>query len=90
MDEVHGIRAIPGPAKPTEPDPIGEAIRALDASGRRAIRQVSAALLGALVALALVAVLLGAPALPLALVVGIALVTSGTAPAFLRRLRRSR
>ena len=88
MDEVHGIRAIPGSAKPTEPDPIGEALCAIDAAGRRAIRQVAAAMLVALVALGIVATLLGAPVLPLALVVGLAFVTSG--PAFLRRLRRSR
>ena len=90
MDEVHGIRAIPGPAKPTDPDPIGEAIRAIDATGRRAIRQLSAAMLLAVVAIAVVAVLLGAPVLPLAIVVGLALATSGAAPAFLRRLRHAR
>jgi hypothetical protein len=77
------------PATRGDPDTIGEAIRALDASGRRAIRQVSAALLVALVALGIVAALLGAPVLPLAAVVGLALV-GGADPAFLRRLRRSR
>ena len=58
------------PATRGDPDAIDAAIRALDASGRRAIRQLTAAMLGALVALALV--------------------TSGTGPAFLRRLRYSR
>ncbi len=90
MDEVHVTRAIPVPAKPTDPDPIGEAIRAIDATGRRAIRQVSAAMLVALVAIAVVAVLLGAPVLPLAIVVGLALAASVPGDAFLRRLRRSR
>jgi uncharacterized membrane protein YcaP (DUF421 family) len=90
MDKRHGIRAIPGPAKPTDPDPIGEALCAIDAAGRRAIRQLTAALLVALVTLASAAVLLGAPVVPLAAMVGLALVTSGPVPAFLRRLRRSR
>ncbi len=78
------------PATRGDPDAIDAAIRALDASGRRAIRQLTAAMLVALVSLGIVAVLLGAPVLPLALAVGIALVTSGTGPAFLRRLRYSR
>ena len=63
---------------------------AIDAAGRRAIRQLTAALLVALVTLASAAVLLGAPVVPLAAMVGLALVTSGPVPAFLRRLRRSR
>ena len=89
MDEVHGTRAIPGPAKPTDPDPIGEALCAIDAAGRRAIRQVAAAMLVALVALGIVAALLGAPVRPLAAAVGLALV-GGDDPALLRRLRRAR
>ena len=77
------------PATRGDPDTLAAVILALDASGRRAIRQLTAAMLGALVALALVAALLGAPVLPLAAVVGLALV-GGADPAFLRRLRRSR
>ena len=57
MDKAHGIRAIPRPSKPDDPDPVAEVVREIEAATHRALRRLAVAIL-AIVALVL-GVLLG-------------------------------
>ena len=57
MDKAHGIRAIPRPSKPDDPDPVAEIVREIEVATHRALRRLAVAIL-AIVALVL-GVLLG-------------------------------
>ena len=57
MDKAHGIRAIPRPSKPDDPDPVAEVVREIEVATHRALRRLAVAIL-AVVALVL-GVLLG-------------------------------
>ena len=57
MDKAHGIRAIPRPSKPDDPDPVAEIVREIEVATHRALRRLAVAIL-AVVALVL-GVLLG-------------------------------
>ena len=69
MDKAHGIRAIPRPSKPDDPDPVAEIVREIEVATHRALRRLAVAIL-AVVALVL-GVLLGV-GVPLPLVAGVA------------------
>ena len=51
MDKAHGIRAIPRPSKPDDPDPVAEIVREIEVATHRALRRL---------AVAIVALVLGA------------------------------
>ena len=45
MDKAHGIRAIPRPSKPDDPDTIAEVVRGIEATTRQALRRFTVALI---------------------------------------------
>ena len=72
MDKAHGIRAIPRPSKPDDPDPVAEVVREIEAATHRALRRLAVAIL-AIVALVLgVLVGVGVPLPLVGVVAGLA------------------
>ena len=49
MDKAHGIRAIPRPSKPDDPDPVAEVVREIEAATHRALRRLAVAILAIVV-----------------------------------------
>ncbi len=85
MDKAHGIRAIPRPSKPDDPDTIAEVVRGIEATTRQALRRFMAALVLAVTLVLGVLVGIGAPLPLVGAVLGLAvLVTFAPSP------RRSR
>ncbi len=85
MDKAHGIRAIPRPSKPDDPDSTAEVVRGIEATTRRALRRFTAALLVAVALVLVVLVGIGVPLPLVAVVLGLAvLVTFAPSP---RRFR---
>jgi hypothetical protein len=81
---AHGIRVVPGPAKPSDP--------ALTAEARRVSRLLAAMVLAISAALVVVLAAAGAPVLALVVVAGLGVLVTFTreALALARRLGRTR
>ena len=72
MDKAHGIRAIPRPSKPDDPDPVAEVVREIEAATHRALRRLAVAILAIVVLVLGVLLGVGVPLPLVGVVAGLA------------------
>lgn len=76
MDKAHGIRAIPRPSKPDDPDPVAEVVREIEAATHRALRRLAVAILAIVVLVLGVLLGVGVPLPLVGVVAGLAVLAA--------------
>lgn len=76
MDKAHGIRAIPRPSKPDDPDPVAEIVREIEAAAHRALRRLAVAILAVVALMLGVLVGVGVPLPLVGVVAGLGIVAA--------------